>query len=707
MNKFLAAFISSLIGLGLVLGNSMSIRAEEEFALEEITVTATKTEENQQKVGIAMEVLTGQNLKNEGDNDIEDILSQVSGVLVSRTIEGLRITVHGIGLDFPAGFGDNAQPAPGTVSVNLNGIFTPKNPTSTALYDIERVEVLFGPQSTIYASNAPGGIVNVEMKKPKLDVYEATGTVEFGNYSLLHTEGALNIPVGDIIALRTAFNTQVHDGYISNGGDDEDSKAARVRFLLQPNDKFTALISGDIERHTGRGSTEVPAFIDQDDVDDPWHSDVELIGLPRDIKQHTYYGDIEYDFGFGVMVILPNIQDRDWFRTETATDLSGALLDSEYNGSHKEDAIEIRIDSPSGSKIVWNLGYFWYDGKSRSDQTSTDRNTGAFRHIAYQQKIKMKAFFGNITFPLTDEFRLIAGARYSDDHLVAGRHYIDPADDPYLTDMSYNDPDYKIGLEYDITDDAMFYANVSTSYLLKSESMDYAGNTYPPSTITAYTAGVKSRFLDNRLQINSDVFYYDYKNRVHVAMELHPIQTPFGPIMIPDEGGRAPGDSRMYGADIRTSAIISSQDRLDVSISYLDAWVKHLFFDYEFLPDKDYSNRTPTFSPKWTINLNYAHNFYLPNGGTLTAKLESKYQSDYLIEWKDFSMGFDYTGYKTQKAHHIDDISLIYSNPDGKWTITGYVKNLSNYAEKRFMNLGSNMNLGPPRTYGAVLSVSY
>jgi hypothetical protein len=116
----------------------------------------------------------------------------------------------------------------------------------------------------------------------------------------------------------------------------------------------------------------------------------------------------------------------------------------------------------------------------------------------------------------------------------------------------------------------------------------------------------------------------------------------------------------------------------------------------------------------------YSHSFSLPNGGRLTARLDSRYQSSYLVNYVDVyqEINFGPTGpvgefnflsrkaYIEQEAHHISNISAIYSHPDGKWTLTGYVRNLENYAEKKNFMMDSMM-IGPPRTYGAVLSVRY
>jgi iron complex outermembrane receptor protein len=682
---------------------------EDRFTLEEITVTAQKREENQQKVAIPMEVLTGEDLKSMGRYDVDQILSQVSTAFISRTNEGMRVAIRGVGFDTPAGYGDGAMNAPGTVSVNFDGIFTAKRPTGTGLYDIERVEVLFGPQSTTYASNAPGGIVNIETARPKLDIYEGYGTIEYGNYETLHGEAAVNAPIADGLAVRAAVNFLTHEGYLSNGADDEDSKSGRIRLLYAPDDRFSFLASGEYEQSTGFGFTGITPFVDEGDVSDPWETDEPLEGTPRKTTKKKVNAHFDYNFDYGVLTLIPAYYEDESFRTTTMEDPFFLVMQDGTNvGWGKETGFEARFASPADSAVVWNLGFNWYEGENESDQLTVYRETGGLppgtpdttRTIFYQL-IKQKAFLGNITYPMTDQFRLVAGLRYSDDSAYSTRTVVEGTGLNTTSDMDHDGWNYKLGVEYDMSQDIMLYANWATSYRVEGEAMDWRGNAYDPQENRAYTLGSKMRFWENRFQVNTSAFYYDYINRIFMAMELKPPE--YGPG--PDEGGRAPGDLESYGLDVQTTTIITPNDKLNLSASYLHAEVTNLVFEYQYLPSVDYSNRTPTFSPEWTITLDYSHNFVLPNGASLMAKYDTRFQSEYDIEWKEFSMGVDYTGIRTQEAHHIDNIGLTYSSPDQKWNLSAYCKNIWDYAEKRFMNMGPSMNIGPPRTYGLTLSV--
>jgi iron complex outermembrane receptor protein len=729
MKKLFMLIFSTVLCLGLLIGDPSSLLAQgqssDEFTLEEITVTAQKREENQQKVAVAMEVFAGQDLQEMAKTDIDQILSGTSTAFINRTEEGLRVQLRGVGFDTPAGYGFGAGTVPGTVSVNLDGIYTSRRPTGTNLYDIERVEVLFGPQSTTYASNAPGGIVNVNTARPKIDTYEASGTLEYGSYNLLHTEGVLNVPIGKTFALRAGFNTNVRDGYLSNGGDNEDSKQARLRGLWTPNEKLSILVTGEYQVSTTRGMSSTRGFIDQDDVEDPWYTDAEFTNTPSKQPQTKINGQIDYNFDFATLTIIPARSDEDYDQTTTGTDfMTGAAFTGYVTGSGYENGIEARMTSSSASKLKWILGYNYYKSELIRESYS-DYSTGQSSQTEFKNLLQQEAILGNVTFPVTDQFRMVAGARYSKDRAMSAQTPIvplTPFDRQTYSDMTQENPDWKLGIEYDLSGSSMFFANWSTSYRVEQEAMNWEMEAFDPQEMTAYQAGYKSRLFENTLQLNLSGYYYDYKNRIFMAMEqtyIPPGGGPPGPYVEgatpgpPDQGGRAPGNMRMYGADLQTTTILSPNDKLDISVSYLNSWITSLFFDYQYLPDKDYSNREPTSSPDWTINLGYSHNFTFSDGSVLTPKLDARYQSKYIIEWKDASMGKSYIGYRDQEAHIMADFGLVYGSSDGKWTVTGYVKNLTNYAEKRFMNamggVGAvpDMNISPPRTYGGVLSVRF
>jgi iron complex outermembrane recepter protein len=164
--------LATTVGLMFVFGDAFILCAQEaksdEFTLEEITVTAQKRAENQQKVAIPMDVISGEQLAEMGKTNVDDILGGISNVLINKSSDGMRVSVRGLTeTDIP--FMDLHATTP-QVAINVDGAYNSSNRSGTNLFDVERVEVLYGPQSTMYASNSPGGIVNVVTAAPKTDI---------------------------------------------------------------------------------------------------------------------------------------------------------------------------------------------------------------------------------------------------------------------------------------------------------------------------------------------------------------------------------------------------------------------------------------------------------------------------------------------------------------------------------------------------------
>jgi iron complex outermembrane receptor protein len=313
--------------------------------------------------------------------------------------------------------------------------------------------------------------------------------------------------------------------------------------------------------------------------------------------------------------------------------------------------------------------------------------------------------------------------------------------------MEYDDPNYKIGFEYDLAENSMIYADYSTSY--RTQSAGTKGAEFAPEELGAYTFGTKNRFFDNRFQLNASAYYYDYENYFAVIGPMQTIvdannngmrdfddandngQWDIGELWIENDqvedlGNLTVGDARIYGIDIQTTMLITDKDKLDLSISYIKKEFTSLVFDYYDItnwmgmPDINYEGKEMPNAPNWTVNANYSHIFSLPNGGTVTPRFEARYSSKYVMNFNAYETGIsedEETGQRTysiydtsdvrwQEAYYIADFSIGYAHSDGKWSLTAYVKNLDDYAVKRGMMMGS-FQIGPPRTYGAVLSVRY
>jgi hypothetical protein len=199
-----------------------------------------------------------------------------------------------------------------------------------------------------------------------------------------------------------------------------------------------------------------------------------------------------------------------------------------------------------------------------------------------------------------------------------------------------------------------------------------------------------------------------------------------------DAHGKTTGDMKVYGFDISTTTLVTQEFKVDLSVSYLKKYFTSLVFAIDPVTQQlwnmsaiDYSGSDATFSPRWTVNAAFTYTFLLGNGGMITPTFDTRYQTSYKMYFLDqilqtdrdrvndviIPVVVDVSTAGIQEAYHLSNFSMVYSNPSGKWTLTGYVKNLENYAVKRSIfsagpSLGE-LTIGPPRTYGAILSVRF
>lgn len=735
-NLFLKNF-ASLLGLIFIFSNVQSVRAQDtgdyEFTLEEITVTAQKREENQQKIAAAMEVISGEDLKEIGKTDLVEILSTLSNATIQKAQDGIRVTLRGVYDNSDAGSGQSMA-AP-SVAVNIDGVTSNRKDTGSGLFDVERVEVLYGPQSTLYATNSPGGIVNIVTASPKLDMFEGSATLEVGNYGLLHTEGAVNVPISEQIAFRAAFTTQKNDGYLSNGGDNKNTKSARLKGLYQPNENLSFQLTAEYSKDKGSGySGGVEPFIDDSDVDDPWTATSLMTGVEdNDQEKKKISANIDLDTKYAVFSLVPAYTKGEGNRT--MVEVGGPNLTEEVKYLYQdteEKSVEFRVASPADFSFSWIVGYIYYYSDDSNWNKSLDYiQTGVGSYMDKHIEETITAIYGNITYPVREDLRLSAGIRKGTDSFdQIGTQSSLQTDGTYAVATKVQEmdaptePDWKFGVEYDLDENTMLYTNYSTSYRVQSKYRSLAD----PQKMKAYSAGSKSRFFNNQLQLNTSAYYYDYSNYLcRRQVDVWVADTDGDWLEDTDEteddsGAAGQGDGRMYGVDVSASAIITSNDKLDLSLSWEKSEWTDMYFDYEHetelqevddgasppitvaVEDEDFTGKEMVLTPAWSINLAYSHNFMLSNGGAIKAAIDSNFQTSCRITWKQEEYPYNY-----QEAHHIENASVTYTHSNGMWTLTGYVKNIFEYPVKAMYRSdnGGFMSLDAPRTYGAILNIRF
>jgi iron complex outermembrane receptor protein len=673
----LAAVLQAAISMS-VLAQTMTqaspVKPDDESAkLNEIVVTANKMEQSELSYGGSISVLGGEALESQGRQRIDSVLQGVAGVEVQTLSTGFAVAIRGVSVETPAGIGD-----PGT-ALNFDGVYTDRPEAGRiGFFDINRVEVLRGPQGTLYGRNAEGGVVNVLTNNP-IGEFEAAVSGDVGNYAERQFSGMLNVPLTDDVAARGAINYVRHDGYLSNGQDDADDLGARLKVLFNPLSNLTLLVGGEYGHVTGNGPGSTAAFTSGEgakfwDTPSPGGNHFEF-------DTYKAFGTATVDLGAVDLVIEPSYQR---FSSDTLTNLG--TFNILYDITEEQTALETRLAGKRGNGPVdWTAGLYTYDGKIDGLTTEPSFESQLSHTRSY-------AGFADLTYHLSGSLRATAGIRYTEDRKnITIAELLGAGVTSSSLDATFVRTDYKAGLEYDITPDSMAYATVSTGFRSGGLWGAQPGQEFHPETLTSYEIGNHNRFLEGRFGLNADVFYYDYKDYQAtnvVFVNGVPLNAVFN----------APG-VKTSGAEIESEVALTSIDRIRLSTAYL-----HARFDNGFALDGvDYSGLPPGHSPEWDVTASYEHTFDLGRSGLIRAHADSNLQSSSYVTFVENS-------FTLQHTYTRSNADLTYESSSGRFTLTAFIRNIEDVPVKaQYLNVppSPQMAIQQPRTFGLRAAVTF
>ncbi len=682
-------------------------RSSSGTVLQEIIVTAQKRQESLQRAPLSIAAFTSEQLEKSIIQDLYDVGIQTPGMIVNKEIVG-KIYIRGIGAENLTIGGD-----PG-VAVHTDGAYIAR--TSAAifdLYDVERVEVLRGPQGTLYGRNATGGTVNILSNAPTTE-FEGKVTAEVGDFDYLRLGAVFSGPlVEDKVLARVAIVKSDRDGFTPNlftGEDlfDEDLLMGRLRLRFLPSDDLTIDLIADFAQDDSS-----PAPFKQLEFSDLFEGGLGANDPPglRAVSQESPVTEMQDQFGITGII--------NWDLDGMSFSSVSSYRDTEFEAVFDGDAVDItfqnfedrddtqqfsqefRLASDNSDSWNWIVGAYYFNDDGDTSIFIPIPGFGFdILHIA-TMSTDAYAVFGQATYKVSDRLSLTAGLRFNSEEKEAVQlsEFIGlgppfpPAD--LSTDSDELTP--KFGIEYSVSDDVLWYATVTRGF--KSGGFTFNGiqPSFDPEFVWAYETGFKSKLAEGSVILNGSAFFYDYTD-----LQVSKLENNAGVIT-------NAADATIFGAEVELLAQPTDRWRLNAGLSFLSAEFDEFLTEDPSNPQLgtiDLNGNNLPRSPDFSANIGSEYAVPFGNTNELTFRVDYQYQD------KSFFTTFN-RDLSAQDAFSMLNARVSFSDNDGSWSMAAFVRNALD--EDYFLNiLESGVETGKPegflaapRTYGIQLSYSF
>ena len=787
------------------------------YALEEVIVTARYTEESLQDAGLGIDVFEGSMLKEQGITDGIGLSDSIPALNIINTGgSSINLVMRGVG---NRGIGPSAE---ASVIFNYDGVALARITSAlVGLYDLERVEVLKGPQGTLYGKNSTGGVVSVVPVKPELDEWGGFVDGSVGNYSALDLSSAVNAPIGDKAALRVSGKIVDSDGWSNDGTNDVEKQNIRGQLLVEPSDRLSVRLAAEFGHVGGTGPTQTPYAIYT--RNGPGDYSYTLTGQPIhdgpfapattalrtstlvppaftfqspidtdlfiDNDALTLNAEIVAEFDAGTLTVIPA-----YAKTSTDAKLGGGFRSILATTDAEQTSIEARF-AGSVAKFDYIVGVHYISEDISSEITINLDAILPIQSPSFDNE--SIAGFSAVTFNLDETTRLIAGARYGKDKkdfstaneifiLACGagpvptgpeigacmapgavenfttipggpQAYFDYWNDnlivvpglvipvpggtnirPLLSGLGSiiqlptsirasaideKEPSYRFSVEKDLFSDSLLYATFSKGY--RVGGFDASGNAFDSEFLKAYTIGLKNRFLDNRLQLNAEIFWWDYTDQ---QISYNSVNAAGGA----EAFTQNVGESTIKGAEIDAVWLAAENTLVSTTVQHLDATYDDLHFiapstgdgadniNCPFVDtgmvtapgpgggapilDFNCSGSRSVLAPKWVVRIGVEQTFPLSNGYQIVASVDSTYTSEQQSNF--FERPVDII-----ESHTKTNINVTLQSPDGGWYVRAFARNLENkHRVEAVENPLTNVSYVKPRidrTYGIRVGMNF
>jgi len=672
--------------------------------LQTVTVTAQKRKESVLKTAVSVTAMTSADLNAAGVNGTADLVNIVPNVQIGTSDNGnTNIAIRGIGSNNTAEAGDPAA------AFHVDGVYLgrPRSAAGT-FFDLERVEVLRGPQGTLYGRNATAGAVNVITNKPSFS--KASGDINFevGNYAAHQVEAAVNVPLNSQVALRFAGMEAQRNDYVETSSPEKKhhTEAGRVQAMVKFTPDVSLLLSLDHARFSGAVTAGVPAPL-LADKGDAGRINLKQLGGTAQQTEEGAAAELNWNLGPATLTYVGAHRTS---KSRNSEDINFGFLVEHRGGTTKaaQDSHELRLSSNDNGNLKWVAGVFTFEETQATDSFFAGGLLG-FK-LPYING-KSNAVFGQATYSVMPDLRFTLGLRSTKDEKTAkdglstnafptlggGPLFVGHTD----FNQSWSKSNWRAGAEYDLSKDAMLFVTAATGY--KSGGFNNAEATppgapaigakaYNPESLSSIEGGYKARLMGGRAQVSATAYHYSYKD-----LQL-------GSIVDNGAGGVS---SRIINAGKASVSGLELESKFKVGTDgRVDAWVGLTQAKYDEFAScvNEISGASAVCSgnalrnaPKVQLGLAYEHALAL-GADTLRLRVATRYSGAY------FNDDVNSAVFK-QDAYHRTDLSVRYEPSSDKWWLGAFVRNLedSNVKASRYPAVIAGQAytyLGAPRTIG-------
>jgi iron complex outermembrane receptor protein len=716
--------------------------------LEEVIVTAQKREQSIQDVPMAVTAIGGQLLEDNEINSISDLTKMVPSLKYTPggSPQNSSIRVRGVGTDV---YSSAVEP---NVSVVVDSV--PLARTSLVNFDfadVERVEVLRGPQGTLFGKNASAGLVHIITRDPHSE-FEARARFSYedsadfpGNFrkTQLSVSGPLTEKLGArVTVFEKSIEGHIEDITFNDNLPDNKSVGFRAKLVWDASSDLTIKLTGEYQNSEGDSYPQLQrsANPDLESGNDPIESSDEnrqastFQGTRSDLRVNGLTLSADWNLGDFVLTSISGYRQADIFSDVSAAKLDGVNINLEKNGGPREIETftqELRLSSPSGNALEYTVGALWFDNELTNDfdrrisdlpanyvaditfipLLNIPGNIGSFNvEQGFDNAVKIEnlGIFGQATWHLADQWHATLGLRYIDEVLASSYssyQYLEEgatgapltaADSELVvpeTDVSDTAVTGTSSLQYDWADHSVLYATYSRGYrgrafdITTSSTQESFDNPVKPEIADSFEVGIKSRLLDNRLELNVTLF--------------DTIFTDFQAQIIDVSGGGFAGELRLDNAgELETRGVeIDFKAKPTDSLMFFGSLLYNEAIFNDFITQcfvgqradeggaqdndgdgecdaQDVSGGVLPNAPKWSGTISGRYDWALGDSDrTVYAQLNGLFQSEVQFQADQHPLTI-------QEAYNIWDLRLGFIGVGGQLEVAGYVKNLfqQNYA---------------------------